>query len=537
MNARLPSPARILRRLFLTLFLRGRSSRGLQKDEAPKSVESKLGLTLLFYALFGLMAFFVRRQPVFTISLYLHAMTFLLVAMFIAASAGEVLFNKEEGDILMHRPITARALLWAKIGVLIEIALWLAAAFNLAGFFVGSLSSPRGWIFPLAHGLSTTLEALFCAGFVVVTYELCLRWFGRERLEGLMTTVQVVVAIAAVAGSQLVPQLIGRFEGKIQINLGSWWVALLPPAWFAGVDDALSGTRAGSSWVLAAVGLTATTLVLWLAFGRLAGDYETGLQTLSEISSPRPVRSGRRRWIARLVNAPPLNWWLRDSVSRAAFLLTAAYLFRDRETKLRIYPGLAPMLVMPVVMIFQGSRQPEAGGSFVLALAGAYLGLVPLLGIHVLRYSQQWQASDLFRLAPIPGPGRLCHGARRAVQFCLTLPLVLLFGVIAWLVTGKTLYALLLLPGVIALPVYGMVACSGGKAVPLSLPIEEGKAAARGVIFIGSMAVAPLLAAIASWAWSAGWFVWLLLVETIVGATIYATIRSSLTNMRWSSMD
>jgi len=50
------SPERTLRRLFLTLFLRGRTSRGLQKSSAPKSVGSKLALTLVFYALFGLFA-------------------------------------------------------------------------------------------------------------------------------------------------------------------------------------------------------------------------------------------------------------------------------------------------------------------------------------------------------------------------------------------------------------------------------------------------------------------------------------------------
>ena len=40
------SSTRILRRLFLTLFLRGRSSRGLQKEQAPKSVGTKLATTL-----------------------------------------------------------------------------------------------------------------------------------------------------------------------------------------------------------------------------------------------------------------------------------------------------------------------------------------------------------------------------------------------------------------------------------------------------------------------------------------------------------
>jgi hypothetical protein len=59
------SPERTLRRLFLTLFLRGRGARGLRKQAAPKSVGSKLAFTLFFYGLFGLFALVFRKQPVF----------------------------------------------------------------------------------------------------------------------------------------------------------------------------------------------------------------------------------------------------------------------------------------------------------------------------------------------------------------------------------------------------------------------------------------------------------------------------------------
>src|SRR6516164_5844648 len=104
-----PVPSRVLRRLFLTVFLRGRSSRGLQKESAPRSVGSKLAVTLMFYGFFGLFAFFFVRQPVFALSVYLHGMTFVFVGMFVAASGGEVLFNKEEADILLHRPVTPGA--------------------------------------------------------------------------------------------------------------------------------------------------------------------------------------------------------------------------------------------------------------------------------------------------------------------------------------------------------------------------------------------------------------------------------------------
>ena len=375
-----PSPERTLRRLFLTLFLRGRSSRGLRKESAPKSVGSKLGLTLAFYALFGLFALFFKGQPVFALSVYLHGMTFVFLGMFIAASAGEVLFNKEEADILLHRPVTPRTLLQAKVGVLVEVSLWLAGAFNLGGFIVGVSARDGGWSYPLVHAISTGLEALFCTGCVVLTYQVCLRWFGRERLEGLMTTTQVVVAIAAVAAGQIVPRMIGGFGDKMSGAVNSWWVCLLPPAWFAGLDDAIAGGGVRTSWALAALGVVATSVVLWLAFGTLARDYGAGLQTLNEASVLRPRRRARRRWLDWAVAMPPLSWWLRDSVSRAAFLLTAAYLVRDRDVKLRVYPGLAPMLVMPIIFLVQDRGQRGEGG-FGVAFAGVFLGLIPVLGL------------------------------------------------------------------------------------------------------------------------------------------------------------
>jgi ABC-2 type transport system permease protein len=529
------SPERTLRRLFLTLFLRGRSSRGLQKAGAPKSVGSKLALTLVVYALFGAFAFFFQNQPVLVLSLYLHSMTFVFLGMFVAASAGEVLFNKEEGDILLHRPVTPQALLRAKITVLVQISLWLAASFNLAGFFIGVGTPDGGWLYPLVHAASTVLEALFCTGCVVMVYQLCLRWFGRERLDGLMTTAQVLAAVAMMVVGQIVPRLMGGFGSKLGSSVRSWWVSLLPPAWFAGVDDAIAGSGALNSWVLAALAVTATPLVLWLAFGKLARDYEKGLQMLGETLSQRPKRNAQRRWLDALVNAPPLSWWLRDPVSRASFLLTAAYLMRDRDVKLRVYPGVAPMLVMPLIFLIQD--RSHGSGGFGVAFSGFYLGLIPLLAIKLLQYSQQWQAADLFRAVPILGPAPLCHGARRAVLLLLTLPVLFFFALIAWLMRSESSHLLLLLPGLVALPVYALIPSLGGHAVPLSVPTEEGKSAARAVSMIVVMIISAVLAGLSLWAWSTGWFAWFLLVETILAIGVYFGLRASLTAARWQPME
>src|SRR5204863_6717541 len=161
------------------------------------------------------------------------------------------------------------------------------------------------------------------------------------------------------------------------------------------------------------------------------------------------------------------------------------------------------------------------GAAFGAAFAGSYLGLIPLQGLSFLQYSQQWHAAEIFRAAPIPGPAPLCHGARLAVLCVLTFPVLVLYGLILWLVGIKASHLALLLPGLIALPIYALVPCLGGKAVPLSLPTEEAKSAGRGIHMIAVMMVSFALAGLATWSWSAGWFRWLLLVETILAGGIY----------------
>lgn len=529
-------PERVLRRLFLTLFLRGRGARGLRKEGAPKSVGSKLALTLLLYAAVGVLAVSFEGKPVFALSLYLHGMTLLAVGMYVGASSGEVLFNKEEADILLHRPITPRVLLWAKVRVLVEVSLWLGGAFNLVGMFVGVGAVDGGWLYPVAHAGSTVLEALFCTGSVVLVYQLCLRWFGRQRLEGLMTTAQVLLAVTVVVGGQVVPRVLARFGPELRLGLDSWWVGFLPPAWFAGFDDALAGGRASSSWGLGAVAIAATAGVLWLAFGRLAGDYGAGLQALTETVSPRRGPRAGRGWVEALMRLPGVRWWMRDSVARGAFKLTIAYMIRDRDVKLRLYPSLAPVMVMPFVFLLQG-RGGGGMDAFGVAFAGGYLGMVPLLGLDLLQYSSQWQAADLFRSAPVPGPGSICHGARRAVLCFLALPALVVFALLAWAMRGASSQLPLLLPGIIALPIYAMVPCLGGHAVPFCQPVETAKSAGRGLKVFLVMILSAAISGLATWAWVKGWFWWLMLAETLLAIGLYWSMRASVSRARWPSME
>jgi hypothetical protein len=233
-----------------------------------------------------------------------------------------------------------------------------------------------------------------------------------------------------------------------------------------------------------------------------------------------------------------LSWWLRDPISRASFLLTAAYLFRDREVKLRIYPGLAPVLFIPFIFLIRNSS--SGGGSsagFGVPFSGVYLGLVPLLALQMLQYSQQWQAADIFRAAPVAGPAAICHGARRAVMLLLAFPALLLVGLFIGFFSGGWTQLALFVPGLIALPVLSLVPSLTGHGVPLSQPADAAKAAGLGLNMILVMMISLALAGLSSFCWTHGEFWKLVAVEAVIAAVCYALMRGKVNRMPWPSME
>jgi hypothetical protein len=160
-----------------------------------------------------------------------------------------------------------------------------------------------------------------------------------------------------------------------------------------------------------------------------------------------------------------------------------------------------------------------------------------MLAQNILQYSQQWHAADLFRIVPMTGPGSLCHGVRKAVLLFLTLPLLLLLGAVTLVLHVKLSQLALLLPGIFVIPVFALLPGLLGKDVPLSQPPEDAKAANRGAGMIVTMLIPLALAGVATWAWSQGWFQWLLLGEAIVVGLLYYVFKTRLSRATWDAME
>ena len=111
------------------------------------------------------------------------------------------------------------------------------------------------------------------------------------------------------------------------------------------------------------------------------------------------------------------------------------------------------------------------------------------------------------------------------------------FGLICWGLTGASSQLLLLIPGLIAMPVFALIPSLNGQAVPLSRPGEEAKAASRGLSMFGMMILAFGIGGLGVAAWYAGVFWWFVLAELCVAGAIYFALCQVIARARWESAE
>lgn len=513
-----PAPARVLRSLFWKLLFRGRAAQQAGANKTRRQMG--LGLTLFIYAMVGVMpAMFSQYADVFVFASTLHGFTFMFASLTLASSAGTMLFMKEEAEILLHRPVTPQQMLRAKCAVLAGFALLLSVALNLAGLVTGLWCKGATWRFIPAHLFSTALLMLFSAASIVLVYNACLKWFGRERLDNLLTALQSLLTVVMIMGGQIMPRLL-QLEAFKHLDHVSGWMLALPPLWFGALDALITGTTLNVStlWQPAALAVGVTALTSWLALEKLGNAYGQGLMNLNESAGSVKERTRSRGvWLAAVVKLPPLSWWLRDPVERESFKLTTAYLFRDREIKLRLYPGIAPMLIMPVVMLFSGGGGGSQATMMVQGFATCFLGMISLQALMFLGCSEHWRASAFFHVAPLAHWTPLFHGARKAVLCWLSFPVLLLQTFLICGLQRSWTPLVLSVPAVLFLPAFSLLTGLAGQWLPLSKPSEDVKNTASGCLMMGlSMASAGVIGGLATWMWQAGHLGIYLVIEAVV---------------------
>jgi hypothetical protein len=213
------------------------------------------------------------------------------------------------------------------------------------------------------------------------------------------------------------------------------------------------------------IGLTITGALVYSALGKLAPSYGEALAAMGTARRSTKEPGQVRAAMSSRVN-PLLHWWLRDPIERASFRLAAAYMRRDREVKLRLYPSLGIFLIFPLM----GILDRQSGFSAFIPLFTTWmLGTLPITALETLRTHSQAVAADIFAVAPLSSAASIFYGARKATLLYLLAPVLCLSALlIAILVPVGWEGILMVLPGVAAIPTVSLIPGCLGQYLPLS---------------------------------------------------------------------
>ena len=504
---------RALLKCYWRLSTRGRVARAMGRGGKPRG----LIFIIVMYLFVGLMTSLIAFAPIdlFTYTIIVHAMTFFVVGMAVTSESGDILFNANESDVLVHRPIHPRTLLLAKTINLVAFTLVLATALNLFPTCFGiAIAGTRLW-FPVVHLWSMILLCVFCAAAVVCVYGLVIRFLDREKFDNFAAWSQVGMSILFIGGYQVVPRLLQRFAG-FSLRPYARYLFALPPAWFAGFDSALAGNMPLGG-LLALVGLLITGTLAYVAIGRLSLSFSEGLANISETRTAAPTARAQKH---REMRNPLLLWWLRDPIERRTFRLAAAYMRRDRDIKLRLYPSLTVFVIVPVMSLLDR----KGGLSVFAALISVFmLAMMPYQALLTLQMSQHYQAADIFSIAPLETAAPVFHGVRKAAMVYLLLPaLVIAVLLIGFVVPGGMQKLQLALPGVLVIPLISLGPGLVEDYLPLSRPAARGDQSSSnmGLMFFSMMAMAVVMGlAYIAWTFEVLWYA--IGIETVVTVVLY----------------
>jgi hypothetical protein len=511
----IPDPVQVRAILFATLRRATRGTATAGHRGKPR------GLIFLLFT-YGVMGLLLGLLPfvdtdVFTFSLVIWSATFMMSGMTMVAESSTLLFDPRDNDILGHRPIHPRTLLAARALSLIALALVLGVALNLVPMFTGLFArESRAW-FPITHLVTLPIMAVFCAGTVVFVYALLARLVSRRTFDTIASWTQVGISVVLVVSYQLVPRLMDRL-GTFRLDTAHPALLALPPTWFAALSMAMLGVDTGARAIaLSAAAVVATVALAWGANRFLAEGYARQVAALSEASAPaKPGPRQRPRATAPTRFGFILGALMRDPVERGAFRLARAYLTRDRDMRMRIYPTLALVVVFPVIAILD----PDGRAHFGAIMTIFMVGTLPATAMMTFKMSPHYAAADLFRYVPIHGSASLFHGVRKAMLTLLVLPGLLVSGAILWFGAADRHALLLALPALLAIPTLSLLDGIAGDYLPLSIAPTSGR---QGAVHVGMMLFGfvclAVFAGLAALSDAQGWF-WHMVAGEVVALAI-----------------
>jgi len=415
-------------------------------DTTKKKEGNQLLKSLWVYALYGIILIpfiLVGDNYAFQMSIVFGLIMFILMTSMIS-DFSTVLLDVRDKNILLTKPINSRTISAAKVVHVMIYMTFITGAFVAIPLVVSFFR--HGLLFSLLFFVELLLVMLLIIVLTALIYLFVLRFFDGERLKDIINYVQILLSVGVIVGYQVVIRSFDVFDLDMVYSF-SWWHLFIPPLWYGATFDlVLDQNNSAPMIVFGALALIVPIIAIYI-YSRLMPSFERNLEKLLSDTSKRKDKVNRLDNLLAKVMC-------RNKEENVFFRFAARMMKREREFKLKVYPGIGIAIVFPFIFIFNELRERTVAdistGRLFLFIYFCNI-LIPTV-VHMLRFSDSYKGSWLLKAVPLERLSAAYSGALKALLVKIYIPVFLLVSLaFVWIFTGR------ILPDLLAVLLVGIV--------------------------------------------------------------------------------
>lgn len=381
--------------------------------------------SMIFYAIFGsFVGWAVYAIPSFMVAMIMfYAYIMVMIAMTLITDFSSILLDTSDNTIILPRPVDGRTLFASRLTHILLYLGQLISALSIAPLIAASIK--YGALLGVFFVIGIILAAATSVFITNAIYLLVLQFASEEKLKNIINYFQIGMAVFFMAGYQILPKILNKFNFEGYVFEIKWWAFLLPPVWFAGSLESIHQMSTDlSHLVLSVLALTIPATGLYVVGKYLSPIFARKLGAIGGDpdqvkSTDKKEQSNRIATISGVITSSPIE--------RGAFEALFKILGRDRKIKLKVYPAYGYIFIFGFIFILTGKDEiatvwqalPQTKYHLLLI----YLTfMVVQVALYEIPYSDDFKASWLYFSAPIQRPGEILSATVKAIMLRLFIP-------------------------------------------------------------------------------------------------------------------
>lgn len=392
-------------------------------------------LSSLFMGLFYLMVFTMSDDYTTNLTLF-FTLFVVLLSLTLITDFTSVLLDVRDNFIILPKPVNDRTFVLSRLlHIIIHISKMVLPLSIPTAIFI---TVQKGFLGLLLFMPLVILVTLFTVFLINAFYLLILKITTPEKFKNIISYIQIAFAIGIYAGWQVLPRMIAKSNGDLNISKYEW-MKLLPIYWFANAWNSLYTLSFNRTSIICIILASLTPIVsLWIIIKYFAPSFNQKLTLITsgsaETNQPKLTKeNGAKRnyseWWAKLIT--------KSGTERMGFLFTWKMMLRSRDFKMKVYPGIGYMIVIIFVMLFREkdfsmskmsaviAGQTPSGRIFILLII-YFSSLMILTALSGIVMSDKYKAAWIYFITPISKPGEIIAGSIKAVTVMFFFPLAII---------------------------------------------------------------------------------------------------------------